>query len=329
MATSRTARRQGILYAILLAVGVLLLALSGTGPMRELQRGLGFALTPFQGALSGATRGVTSVFGAVLEIDRLRRDNKTLQERSDALEVENRRLQEVRIQNEQLTRLLKVQGTLDYETVASIVISRQFSQYERIITLDQGTDHGVKVGDVVVAGGAALVGRVVEAGANYSRVLLISDTRSTVIGLVQSSRATGNVIGQLGGALVMSDIASTEQVNLDDLVVTAGIDLGNGVRSPFPKGLPIGRIVDVQRDPNAVVQTAFVSPAADLGKIEYVLVVIDYAGGIAPGAPGAPAASASPVPGESPTGEPVPGGSAGESPSPTSLLPPPTLGPAP
>jgi hypothetical protein len=76
--------------------------------------------------------------------------------------------------------------------------------------------------------------------------------------------------------------------------VTAGIDLGEGVRSPFPKGLLIGRVVDVQRDPNAVVQTSFLAPAADLDKLEYVLVVISYEGGLGP-APGPSAA-----PGETP-----------------------------
>ncbi|HET7678369.1 MAG TPA: rod shape-determining protein MreC [Candidatus Limnocylindrales bacterium] len=280
MFATRASRRRGVAFALLIAASLLLLGLSRTPPMRELERGLGFAFAPIQGAISGLTRGVTSVFDAIAEIDRLRRDNQQLQARSDALEVENRRLAEIRVQNEQLTRLLEVRSSLDYETVAAEVIGRQVSQYERMVTLDKGTDHGIAEGDVVVAGGAALVGQVVEAGANYSRILLISDTRSTVIGLVEASRATGEVRGQLGGALVMANIPSTDEVAIDDTVVTAGIDLGNGIRSPFPKGLVVGRVVDVQRDPNAVVQAAFVLPAAPLDKLEYLLVITDYEGGL-------------------------------------------------
>ncbi len=285
-----------MLYAILMAAGLLLLALSGTAPMRDLQIVVGNMLTPAQSALSGATRSVGSIFGALSEIDQLQAQNRALDQQNQQLQVENRQLQEIRIQNDQLSALLGVQGSLNYSTVAATVVSREVSQYTRVITIDAGTDRGIALNDVVVADGGALVGSVWEVGSDFSRILLISDTRSTVIGLIESSRATGEVIGQLGGALVMQDIPATERVNLNDTVVTAGIDLGNGIKSPFPKGLLIGNIVDVQRDPNAVVQTAFINPASDLDKLEYVLVITDYHGGLppAPSSSGSPAASGAP-----------------------------------
>ena len=61
------------------------------------------------------------------------------------------------------------------KTVAAEVIGRQTSQSERVVTLDTGSDRGISVGDVVLADGGALVGRVVEVGPNFSRVLLVSD----------------------------------------------------------------------------------------------------------------------------------------------------------
>jgi hypothetical protein len=64
--------------------------------------------------------------------------------------------------------------------------------------------------------------------------------------------------------------------------VTAGLELGGGVRSPYPKGLLIGQVVDVRRDANAVVQTAYLQPAANLDKLEFVLVITDYEGGLPP-----------------------------------------------
>ena len=192
--------------------------------------------------------------------------------------------------NASLSALLGIRSTLDYRTVAAEVIGREISQSERVVTLSSGSDQGISVGDVVLADGGALVGRVVEVGPNFSRVLLISDTRSTVIGLVEPSRATGNIQGQLGGALLMTQIPTTEEVKVDDEVVTAGIDLGDGVRSPFPKGLLVGRVVDVQRDAASVVQIALVDPAVALDKLEYVLVITDYEGGI----PIGPEPSASP-----------------------------------
>ena len=64
--------------------------------------------------------------------------------------------------------------------------------------------------------------------------------------------------------------------------MTAGIELDGGVRSPYPKGLLIGQVVDVKRDANDVVQTAYLQPAADLDKLEFLLVITDYQGGLPP-----------------------------------------------
>ena len=81
----------------------------------------------------------------------------------------------------------------------------------------------------------------------------------------------------------MQNIDVDETVQIGEEVLTAGIELPGGIRSPYPKGLLIGQVVDVRREPNAVVQTAYLEPAADLDKLEYVLVITDYEGGL-PGA---------------------------------------------
>jgi rod shape-determining protein MreC len=133
---------------------------------------------------------------------------------------------------------------------------------------------------VVIAGGGALVGRIADVGPSFAHVVLISDATSTVIGQLLSTTATGKVIGQLGGALVMQDVDAAAKVTNGEEVFTAGIELQGGIRSPYPKGLLIGRVADVTRDPNEVVQTVFLEPAAPLDRLEFLLVITDYEGGI-------------------------------------------------
>ena len=198
MFATRASRRRGIAYALLVAASLILLALSGTGPMGELRAGVGFALAPIQAALAGMTRSATSIVSTLGEIDRLRGDNRDLQAANLALEAENRRLQGLVTTNQTLTALLAGAVHARLRTVAAEVIGRQVSQSERVVSLSVGSDRGVSVGDVVLAGGAALVGRVVEVGPNYSRVLLISDTRSTVIGLVEPIADDGQHPGPAG-----------------------------------------------------------------------------------------------------------------------------------
>ena len=178
------------------------------------------------------------------------------------------------------------------------MVARDSSDFRRMIAIDAGSNQGISVGDVVIAAGGALAGRVVQVGPDAANVVLINDTTSTVVGQIGTSAATGEVDGQLGGVLVMQNIDSTEKILIGDEVLTAGIELASGVRSPYPKGLVIGTIADVRRDANAVVQTAYVLPSANLDKLEYVLVITNYDGGLAPlvGASPSPGASTLPLP---------------------------------
>ena len=278
----RRVRRRSITYVVLLVTCLGLMVFSSSQPVQEIQKGVAFAFKPVQGAVNSVARGVQGLVTTVTEIDTLRKTNNELAAENSTLSAENARAKEIERENQILTGLLQVQSGLGFKTVASTVISRETSEFRRAVTIDVGTDHGLVVGDVVVADGGGLVGRVTAVDGSSASVLLINDTSSTVIGQLGTNEATGSVIGQLGGVLVMENINSTERVQINDQVVTAGIDLGNGVRSPFPKGLLIGTVVDDERDANAVVQTAFIEPAVDLDKLEYVLVITNYQGGLPP-----------------------------------------------
>ena len=280
--TTRAARRRGIVFLVLLVVTVMLMAFSSNPSVREFQNGVGFAFRPIQDALGAAARGVSSVATAIAEIDRLRVDNAALRAENERLAADNARLDEIRRENDSLTALLQLRAGFDFKSTAATVIGRESSEFRRLVMLDKGTDDGIVVGDVAVAAGGALAGRVVEVGPASSKVLLLTDSGSTVIGQLTTNAATGEVVGQLGGVLVMRQIDASEPVAVGDEVVTAGIELAGGVRSPYPKGLLVGQVVDVRRDANDVVQTAYLQPAAQLDKLEFLLVITDYRGGLPP-----------------------------------------------
>jgi rod shape-determining protein MreC len=279
---NKTARRRGIAFTVLLAVTLLLMAFSANPLVRDVQSGIGFAFRPIQGALDSVAGGIASVAAAVTEMDRLRVHKAALRAENDRLTNEASLNDEIRRENEQLTALLQLQAGFDHDTVAAEVIARESSEVRRAVTIGKGRNDGIEVGDVVIAAGGALAGRVDAVGSDAASVTLLSDPSSTVIGQLVSTAAVGQVVGQLGGALVMSQIASSENIDLGVEVVTAGIELGQGVRSPYPKGLLIGQVGDVRRDANSVVQTAYLQPAADLDQLEVVLVITDYEGGLPP-----------------------------------------------
>jgi len=280
MFATRAARRRAVAFTALLSVSLILMAISSSPMITEFQNAVGFALRPVQGAIHDIAGTVAGAFSAVAEIETLHTDNAALRRDNDRLTAENLQAKTIEQENEQLTALLQLRNSVKYQTAAAEVIARESSEARRSITISKGTDAGIVVGDVVIAEGGALVGRVTQVGPDFAIVILISDRSSTVIGQTETSGARGVVVGQLGGALIMQDIDSTEKVQPGEQVLTAGIQLAGGIRSPYPKGLLIGEVTDVKRDANSVVQTAYLQPTADLEKVAYVLVVLDYVGGL-------------------------------------------------
>ncbi len=281
---TRATRRRAIGYVGVLAATLVMLAVSANPLIVDLQHGIGFAFRPVRSALDGFGHGLSSIATAIGEIDQLRLENETLRAENERIREQSQQADEIKRQNQVLTGLLQLRNGFEYETAAAAVIARDSSEVQQRVVLDRGVSDGIRVGDVVISSGGALVGRVVDAGATSSTVQLISDPGSTVIGQLLTSVATGEVTGQLPGSLLMTNIDAAATVTLGEEVLTAGIELAGGVRSPYPKGLVIGSVIDVRRDANEVVQTAFLEPAADLEHIEFALVVLDYQGGLpAPG----------------------------------------------
>jgi rod shape-determining protein MreC len=277
---SKAARRKGVAYVVVLVLSLVLLTVSSNPLVRDLQHGIAFAFKPIQETVGGWARDLGSIATTIREIDQLRQENDALRATNQSLEELARQAQELRRENEILTGLLQLRNGLEFQTRAVSVIARESSEGRRALVIDRGADDGIVEGQVVISTGGALVGRVTDVGSNFAHVVLISDTSSTVIGQLSTSVATGKVEGQLGGALVMTDVDAAATVQLGEEVYTAGIELGVGVRSPYPKGLLIGRVIDVTRNPNEVVQTAFLDPAAALDRLEFLLVITDYEGGI-------------------------------------------------
>jgi rod shape-determining protein MreC len=254
---------------VVLSLVALLLQLGQSLPGENL---LLRVLTPVQGALQRASRGLGGLWPDLRDASKLRAENEALRAENERLKARIVGLQEVAIENQSLREQLGFKQTNPtYDLLPAQVIGRDPSNFLRFLFINKGSNDGVHEGAVVVAQESLLVGRVVRVGANYAQVMLISDASSSVNGLIQSSRAEGVVNGQLTGRLVMRYIPQGELVQKGDIVLTSGLG-GN-----FPKDLIIGQVTAVRQRDIELFQEADVAPAVNLGKLEIVFVIRDFA----------------------------------------------------
>jgi rod shape-determining protein MreC len=270
--------RSGLWFAGFTIACLLMLLASSTEPARTLQQATTRALDPVRHTLSSIGGGVAGLFGAIGEIDRLRAENADLRVALAGAEQRIAELAEAARENEELRELLGIADALEMELFPVRVVTRDPSNFAWEVGIDAGSLDGIAEGMAVVAnadGAGALAGTVVSATEDTARVRFVIDTRSVVIAVDQASRALGEVRGQAGGQLVMTNIPVTEAVEVGDTIVSAGLTYGTEA-SRYPGGLLIGTVQAVEQDANALTQTAFVRPAFDAASAERLLVVIEF-----------------------------------------------------
>jgi rod shape-determining protein MreC len=198
---------------------------------------------------------------------RLYKENINLQKEMDLLNRKMVEFKEIYQENKRLEKLLSFKHKLPFSTVAARVIGRDSSNWISALIIDKGSKDNLRVGMPVI-GGVGLVGKLVEVGSSTSRVLLINDSNFKVAALIQDSRDEGIVSGSLGGKCRMYFLSLESEVKTNDRVITSGL---GGV---FPKGLLIGRVIDVDIDASGLMKNCLIEPTTDLSRLEEVLIIL-------------------------------------------------------
>ena len=225
------------------------------------------AITPFERALVWGQNGTSDLWHNYFFLRGVRAENRRLNK-----EIEEMRLQEVRMkedaaQAQRLQSLLAFKEQFIVKPLAAQVIGSSGSDLSRSVYIDKGSNEGVAQDMAVITAGG-IVGKVLHAYPSTSLVLMINDQSSGVGAMLEKSRLQGVVRGTPNGELVMERVMSDEQVSPGETVLSSGGD------QIFPKGLPLGTVSKVSPG-REMFLNIHVKPAADLSRIEEVLVVTE------------------------------------------------------
>lgn len=223
------------------------------------------AFTPVERAVVGVQQGLSYAWNNYFYLRGVRVENEGLKMQLSQVLIQQARLREDAAQAHRLQALLAFKEQFVSQTLAAQVIGTGGSEHSRIIYIDKGADEGVRT-DMAVITPQGIVGKIIRADKTTSQVLLISDEQGGVGALLEKSRLQGIVRGTPGGTLILHNIMNDEKVEQGEMVVASGGD------RVFPKGIPIGRVKTIRNGADVFFEIE-VAPAADLNRLEEVLVV--------------------------------------------------------
>lgn len=267
-------RNGGRWFISLILLGLFITSIAWTVSERSrltlLEEGVRNTLGPVQKQFTLATNSVAGFFSDLWSLGSLVGQNKQLNKQVSQLKSRVLELQEMEYQNVRLRQALgfKEENKNRFRLDPATVIGSEQRNGYRTVTIDKGSNQGVAQGMPVVTD-LGLVGHVSAVSAQTATVLLILDNRSAVGGMVQINRSLGVVEGlsDATGTLRMIHLEKDAPVRANQAVITSGL---GGL---FPKGLPIGQILEVKNESNGLMKFAIIRPYADFSHLEEVFIV--------------------------------------------------------
>ncbi len=239
----------------------------------NLKLAIGSLFVPLFG-LSTSTKQLSEKAGnATLPRRELLRQNEQLRTENEQLKLRATQTEEVWRENNQLRQQLGWLKQNPKKYKLAHVVARDPANWWRTVQIDLGTRDGLRE-NLPVRTIEGLVGKTSQIGTTRSQVLLLGDPNLRVSALIQETRETGIIFSGSSNPMeydlfVLGYLARTSGVKPGQTVFTSG---DGGI---FPKGIPVGQVVDFRMSDNGLTMEARVKLTARLSALEEVWVVME------------------------------------------------------
>ncbi|WP_269234504.1 rod shape-determining protein MreC [Flavobacterium flavigenum] len=208
--------------------------------------------------------GVYEKINSVNEYLNLRAEN-------DELVLENARLKSLLFNIEDTTKapmIDSIKGVKPADIIVSKVIHNSYSTHENYITLNSGSNEGVKQ-DMGVINSLGIIGIVDNTSPNYSTVISILNMKSQINAKLKKSNHFGSLTwdGKSTGTVQLTDVPRLASVRKGDTIVTGGQSV------IFPENINIGVIDKYYIDTKTTFYTIDVKLFNDMTNLGHVYII--------------------------------------------------------
>ena len=176
-------------------------------------------------------------------------------------------LEVLQIENSRLRKLLDVTQQADYPMQVAEIVYVERDIFKRKVFLDKGTQKNVEAGQVVIDE-TGVIGQVTRVFPWLSEVTLITDKDHAVpiqilrTGLRAVVFGSGNISN-----LALRYMPISSDIEVGDELITSGID---GI---YPPGLPVARVIQIERDPAYPFARILCTPIAGVDQQRQLMII--------------------------------------------------------
>lgn len=255
----------------LVLVIMIVISHQNIGKSTFIGRGINKVINLVQGPVSSAGNGLKSVTG-IFQFRSLQKENKELKDEIDELDREIIRNRLSQAELEELRNLSSILGygsvTPYYDYVTADVIAMDGSNWFNLFTINAGTEEGIKK-DSVVINGDGLIGRVLEAGNGWAKVIsVIDESNSVSFKIYRDLQLLGILSGDGKGGLSGYMIDPEAAVIEGDALITSGMGM-------YPEGIPIGKVESIEWNNDTLLKTVTIQPSAYFKNLQKVSVLVE------------------------------------------------------
>ena len=261
--------------AAILSVGLAVMSVfsSTSSPLANLA---GIIASPFRSAYTSVATWFNDKQAYFADVKALEEENALLKRQIADMEADVRQGKLDSEENARLRELnnLRQQRRDLSDLEAAYITEHAVTNWESTLTLNKGSSHGVETGDCVIDEFGGLVGVVRKVGWNWSQVMTIVDTDTSLGARVFRTQDLGLAEGNFA---LMGD----NQLRLDFLPVgcqlmSGDLVLTSGLGGFYPQDLIIGSVTEIQMDDSGAALYAVLSPAVDLDALTEVFIIKSF-----------------------------------------------------
>lgn len=237
--------------------------------VKPLRAALATALYPVQWLVMQPVEAAGQAGGFFASLHSAQQNEAAALQRLAGQAVRAQQVEQLSLENQRLRELLSMRERIGTTAMGAQVLYDAADPYARKVVIDRGQTHGIEAGSPVIDDSGVL-GQVTRVYPLVSEVTLLTDRDQAIPVLNVRTGVRSVAYGQQaasGDALELRYTLANADINQGDLLTTSGVD---GV---YPPGLPVARVVQVERRAESSFTRIVCEPLARVQGALHVLVL--------------------------------------------------------